>query len=468
MTKQLHLLAAFTMLCLASAPIAGAAVLDGWPMFHGDGQHSGFTTSSAPYDSMLAWNYVTSDSISFSSPVVAHDGTIYIGNLDGELLAISALGELQWRFRAANNFRHATPAIGLGGVIYIGDAGGNFYAINPDSTLRWTRSFGAPIKTSAAIGPDGAIYFGCDNGDLYALNPDRTVRWTYPAGDTIRSSPAIAPDGTILFGCLDNYLYALWPDGTLRWRAATGAPIKYAAPAVSADNVVYCGSYDGFLYAVTTSQTFLWAYPTSHVIRSTPAIGPDGSIYVCSGNKLICLTAGGEFVWDYDTGGEIYSSPVCFGSDMDICVGSDDGVLHCVHSDGSGDWTYTVGARIRSVPSPGAFGRVYAADVSGAIWAFGPTDVSVDEIPGIARGDIYFASPNPFTESVAFQFSGAAVPPPLAIYDAAGRQVVTITANGHSRLDWDGRDGYGSLLPAGIYFYRPLSGGVARRLALLR
>ncbi|MCK4414612.1 MAG: PQQ-binding-like beta-propeller repeat protein [Candidatus Eisenbacteria sp.] len=458
-------------LAIASVALAGELVhadRASWLMFHGDRQRSGYSINDAPFDSMLAWEF-QSDSIFYSSAVVGDDGTIYIATVSEKLLALSPYGELLWTFSGAGNFRYSTPAIGDDGTVYIGGADGKLYAVNPDSTLRWTYTAGAPIKTSPCLAADGTIYFGADDGLLYAINPDSSLQWSYSTGDTIRSSPAVGPDGTVFCGSMDSYLYAIWPTGGLRWRAATGGQIKLSSPAVDDSGVVYFGSYDGFVYAVSSDQKLVWAYPTEHVVRSSPAIGPEGRIFVASGMDLLAITPDGDLEWSYGTNGTIYSSPVYFGDDHVIAFGSDDGVFYCIHEDGSTDWTFTIGEPIRTTPGPGTFGNIYAADLTGKIHAFGTFgDVAVDE-DWLEEGRRLAAAPNPFTHRVLFRFPGReSNNGEVLIHDPLGRLVARPRADAAGTITWDGRDRQGRPLPPGTYFYRLVGTGRVGRIVRLR
>jgi outer membrane protein assembly factor BamB len=441
-----------------------------WPMFHGDARHSGLCAYDAPFDSMLAWSYATGDTILFSSPVVSGNGVVYIGNGAGDLVALSPQGSRLWSYEAAGNLRYSTPALAADGTLYVGGGDGRLHAVNPDSTQRWTFPAGAAIKTSPAVGPDGTIYFGADDGKLYALWPSGALRWSYQTGDTVRTSPAVAPDGTILFGSMDRSFYALWPNGTLRWSALTGDVIKYCSPAVTAENVVYFGSYDNLLYAVTTAEQFLWAYDTGHVVRSSPAIGPDGRIYLGTGSDLLCLGSDGSFQWDYGTGGTIYSSPLYLGDDDVICVGSDDGAVYCIREDGSLDWRFTAGPPVRSSPGPSGNGRIYAADLSGVLWALGPLGgLAVEGLPDRGSVPRVFATPSPASGRVRFaarsaDLSGAY----LRIFDAQGRPVAKLAWESPGALSWDGTDATGRRLPAGSYYFRIDGDSAARSLILVR
>src|SRR5262249_37248319 len=84
-------------LCLAAigvlATSAGPARAD-WAMFHGDPRHSG--ASGIASMGVVAWSFTTSDTIEFTSPAVGPDGTIYVANLAGDLLALRNGGNLRW------------------------------------------------------------------------------------------------------------------------------------------------------------------------------------------------------------------------------------------------------------------------------------------------------------------------------------------------------------------------------------
>ena len=465
---------AFVALTTVASVLGARPVGAQWSMFHADPRHSGFSAAEAPGSATLAWTFSGSDSIFYSSPVIGADGTIYMGTVTNKVVALRSDGSLLWTFVGNGSFRYSTPAIAADGSVYIGGGDGRLYAVNPTGTLRWTFTTGAPIKTSPNIASDGTIYLGADNGRLYAIRPDSTLVWTYQTGDSIRSSPAVAPDGTIFFGSEDFYFYALWPNGTLRWRAATGNIIKFCSPAVTDSGVVYFGSYDGFLYAMTTAGAFKWAYYTGHVIRSSPAVGRNGIIYVGSDQDLLALNPNGTLRWKYRTSGEIYGSPAYLdGGDGAVCVGSDDGEFHVVDTaianEGDTTWTYLVGSPIRSSPAPTVTGKLVVADLAGRVWAFGPTSpVSVaDDSDGGVAG--VRAVPNPSVGAVRFVPVGRdGGERRLLIYDLLGRQVAALSRGSDGGYWWNGLDKDQRRESLGIYFYR--LDGLARtgRLVLLR
>ena len=65
-----------------------------------------------------------------------------------------------------------------------------------------------------------------------------------------------------------------------------------SSPAIGSDGTVYVGSFDNNLYAVNPDGTEKWNYTTGGTVRS-PAIGSDGTVYVGSfDNNLYAI--GGE------------------------------------------------------------------------------------------------------------------------------------------------------------------------------
>jgi hypothetical protein len=144
-------------------------------------------------------------------------------------------------------------------------------------------------------------------------------------------------------------------------------------------------------------------------------------------------------------------------------------------------------------PSAGA-GHGVAVDGAGAVYFTGavgiPYKIYVAKIGGIAppssgvegeTADVGFglvsASPNPFVGTTRLTYSLSAGPPSparLAVYDARGRVVRTLTDRaegpGTYTVDWDGTDENGKSVAGGVYFYRVewKGRGVTGRVVLLR
>jgi outer membrane protein assembly factor BamB len=54
----------------------------------------------------------------------------------------------------------------------------------------------------------------------------------------------------VYVGSRDGRIYAVDCDGNRKWEVATGGPISASSPALGPDGTVYVGSDDGLLYAI--------------------------------------------------------------------------------------------------------------------------------------------------------------------------------------------------------------------------
>ena len=84
-------------------------------------------------------------------------------------------------------------------------------------------------------------------------------------------------------------------------------------------------------------DTVLWEFKTAGEVKSSPAIGSDGTVYVGSrDNKLYALSGKtGDKLWEFKTGDFVFSSPA-IGPDGTVYVGSQDHWLYAIKTDSKG------------------------------------------------------------------------------------------------------------------------------------
>lgn len=105
--------------------IAAACIFDSpasaWEGAHGDPSNSNFIDiPSTPAKTVSAKIANLGTYAPGAAPVVAPDGTVYLGNLEGEVIALHRDGSVAWR-RAIGHGQSivASPAIGADGTIYV-------------------------------------------------------------------------------------------------------------------------------------------------------------------------------------------------------------------------------------------------------------------------------------------------------------------------------------------------------------
>ncbi len=76
-----------------------------------------------------------------------------------------------WTFHLAEYDGASSPAVAPDGTIYVGNYIGDLFAITPDGKVKWKFQAGLEIKSSPAVAADGTVYFGSRDRRLYALTP---------------------------------------------------------------------------------------------------------------------------------------------------------------------------------------------------------------------------------------------------------------------------------------------------------
>ena len=228
------------------------------------------------------------------------------------------------------------------------------------------------------------LYLGSMEGNLVTIRTSDGARLWSVSLETVASSGG--------FGCASG---------------STSVAI-YGAPAVVSSTVdgeveytVYVAGYNGRLYAFDYGKSdWKWVYPRDTVLGSivgSPVVAGD-RVYFASGNgQVYALEAEGLFlVWEFETGGKIWSTPAIDGETL--FVGSFDKKLYALDTnDGSQRWNFETGGAIVTTPVVydgtvyfGSFDRcLYAVDISSGeeLWRF-PADDAESE-----PGNWFWANP---------------------------------------------------------------------------
>jgi sugar lactone lactonase YvrE len=288
-------------------------------------------------DGTVQWEHPVSWPV-LSSPALGPDGAIYVGvqaTLNqtlspSPLLALNPDGSERWRFTASNNIR-GTPAVGADGNIYFttdsisASQPGVLYALAANGNLLWSLPLSRVTDASVAIARDGTLYVFTRDGRLSAVSSTGVELWnvaagTAPAGDTLRPSPAIGADGTIFVS--GGALRAFLPDGRLRWQTTNGT--FYSSPTLAPDGSVLVSSQEGWIHLVRDG-TNVWRYQTSAVNRGAAAFASPNLIYAPGpAGQLLTLTLAGSNVWQAPAG-SLWSSSPAIAPDGTIYVSTAEG-----------------------------------------------------------------------------------------------------------------------------------------------
>ncbi|MDO9255025.1 MAG: PQQ-binding-like beta-propeller repeat protein [Bacteroidales bacterium] len=353
---------------------------------------------------------------------LAKDGTLYFGIQDARLYAMKPDGTVKWitkvqaysdQEEVTNTISYSTPVVGDDGTIYINTLGyyggwdqynfGMLWAINPDGSEKWRYETGnfkagsgsmAPwLRGSAAIGHEGTIYVVSDDGVLHAVNPDGTPKWKFLAYENkgwLRGldgkPPVVGLDGTIYFAAegesmlfdmskREARLFAINPDGSLKWDFKLVEGKLFASeypPCIGPDGKIYVDNGDGtttMLYVINPNGTKAWEFPVGMLAASSPVVGADSTVYIGGWSyissqyriKLYAIHPDGTEKWRFPKSGdpEKYGAQLAnpvIGADNNIYFGfhtssyaGGDGRLYALRPDGTPLWS--------NPPSLGAIGN---------------------------------------------------------------------------------------------------------------
>ena len=269
-------------------------------------------------------------------PTIAADGTIYVADLYGEVVAIAPSGDVKWTAHPTSvETGPSAVAVGADGSLYV--ELDQLYSITAQGDPIWTAPVhpGAantgtlgPATSSVTLSEAGQLYLGTDEG-LVSINPNGGVVWIAgtlqqgwtPAIDTagiiytgdntgamiawqsggtslwtfnapglndagggwwIQAAPVIGDDGVLYFGAASGF-YAFEANGDLKWQipwTTTPVPGEGAFPAIGADETVYLASPDSMLRSISPKGVVNWALPTRPERDPPPVIDGKGVIYL--------------------------------------------------------------------------------------------------------------------------------------------------------------------------------------------
>ncbi|MES2071070.1 MAG: PQQ-binding-like beta-propeller repeat protein [Pseudomonadota bacterium] len=331
-------------------------------------------------------------------------------------------GELLWEFKTGGEIW--SPLSLRDEIAYFGSDDGTFYALDTRRhQAAWRYQTGARVRSAAAFAKD-LVLFASDDGFLYALDRTSGKRvWKFDLGDAkivrslpsnleaseydyLKSSPVVAGE-TVYIGSADKHLYAIDVDsGKLKWKFATGDKIR-ATPLVM-EQQVCVGSWDHFFYCVDRlSGTELWRYDSKKAIQASAAFADGKIIFGGRNPKLFALdAASGKERWAtrYKDGSWVESSAIV---NQDILyVGSSDSFKLSAFSVATGEelwnfntggWTWmspllddgviyigSIGARASYQADTLLRSGFYAVDATSGklLWQYQPTKLSGDYYTG--------------------------------------------------------------------------------------
>ncbi len=325
-----------------------------WPRYHGNSQNNGRTTFYGPISGSL-YKDVKIPLIT-SGIVVGADSNIYFAtSYPGYLYSLDKDGNENWRLRLTNDEIHATPVVANDGTIYIGlFQEKKLLAINLDGSIKWSLNTGGIVQIGISVGLDGTIYFIDLDRNLNAVDKNSNILWKLFNSDFgsvgVRNS-AMSRDGKVIYIITQSKLYAI--DVTSQTISWTFSQTVQNEPLVDTKGNIYCVAKDTsqpdmpiYYFSLNPNGTLRWKYKlgewTSYSGQDA-AMDKNGNIYFAS-DSVYSLDYDGNLRWKKAFSQEYFPSPfICDGHGRIYTVSTTSNeyknTIYCFDSNGNIIWS---------------------------------------------------------------------------------------------------------------------------------
>lgn len=335
-----------------------------WPMLGGTTGRIGRSPANGPVNANLRWKHSIGSPAGSASPVIAADGTVYLGSQAGKLFAIDATGVERWTLDVQSRMNGAA-VIGRDGTIFIGANDALMRAISPDGTILRSVLTKGSISFSPVIDDDQIVYFFGDDVGAYGWSAtslfdldagcvgELSISFGrlyedcgyYPSSPPERDSFAFHQEwfggifevdgrsfhltsGAGTFTAYDASDVKLWSvrmpvlDAGEYWiHRPSWAAAEDGSLRVTQDNRVYSVDPNGIRWMITLDCPCITTRPLVDAVGTTYFGAEDGIVRAVDAN--------GQLLWSLSTGGPVRSSPA-MAADGTLYIGSNDGNLYAV------------------------------------------------------------------------------------------------------------------------------------------
>src|SRR5262245_39504886 len=154
--------------------------------------------------------------------------------------------------------------------------------------------------TALLLIPGTVAAVRADTSPVSGASPG-VVKWRFQvSGQYVLNRPAVGPDGGVVVASSTGDVYSLTAQGVLRW--IVGSVGGEGGPSIGPDGTTYVASGNR-ITAIAPTGSIRWTYTEPSAgqgVIAGPTVGPDGNIYVISdygGLGAFALSPAGQLLW---------------------------------------------------------------------------------------------------------------------------------------------------------------------------
>ncbi|XP_064215082.1 beta-alanine-activating enzyme isoform X2 [Tribolium castaneum] len=154
------------------------------------------------------------------------------------------------------------------------------------------------------------LYVTCFDGNLYCLDfASNSIKWAYKTNDRVKCTPILCSSGArIIFGSYDKHIHCVdIMQGGVVWTSFVSESV-ISKPLLLNQNIYVATICGTCLCLSETSGAILWQYKTGSPIFGAPCTHNGCILWPNVTGSVICMALDGRKLWQFDTGGHLYSS----------------------------------------------------------------------------------------------------------------------------------------------------------------
>jgi len=352
-TKRTLIFLLFIIGALLLSSCSGNVAATNWPGLAADAEQAYISAGTYVYavnasDGKEVWRYPAEPNnklLFYATPVLTDDGQLLIGSAGTEHPFFSIdpqTGRDNWTksFSGAKGQWIASPLI-LNEKIYAPNTDGFVYILDMDGN-----QVEDPIEIGGALWStpttDGTlIYLTSLDHHFHVVDPsDHSSREPVDIGGAAPGSPVVV-EGGVYIGSFASSIEFIRSNGNVE-TLATAENWIWGTPALDGETLYYA-DLSGAIYSLdlaSGNQNWDNLQPDGPIVASLLVVG-DQIYVVTEDGTFIALDSDGKIIWEKETGGKIYTTPVLSSELVLVAPYQAEYILAGYDAEGKQSWTFT-------------------------------------------------------------------------------------------------------------------------------
>ncbi len=238
-----------------------------------------------------------------------------------------------WRF-VTGGVLQGPPVISESGNLYLTAADRYLYALDPTGRMRWRFDLSTRPTGFQVVSPSGVVHVGRRHGRVLTLLPDGRRLWEYQAANDSLLPLVCLPNGQLMVSEEIGAVSLLSAGGVRLWTRGFSAALS-APPVVDVDGRLWVAMVDGTLAVVDTAGAVTRRLRVNeHVTAFCPSA--DGMLIGSADGTVAEVRSDGSAAWRTEVGSAVRY--IVSGADATRYVLLQNGSVVCLDSDGRQRW----------------------------------------------------------------------------------------------------------------------------------